>query len=173
MADPLSVAASVAGLLALGLQSTEYLINFYKTYKDRDADLAEIQTKLGDLLSILTTVEHIVQQRKWKADEQKLLRNFEMVLSQCDDAINELRDEMKKREEKMKKETRMVKALDELKASITSLGNTLRMLEPKSRPGREPLPPLSLSSNTGAKSWWTTKVTSPTCSRSTGPIRST
>ncbi len=39
MTEPLSVAASVAGLISLGIQVTQSLVDFYNAYKNRDLDL--------------------------------------------------------------------------------------------------------------------------------------
>lgn len=50
MGDPFAIAARVTDLISLGLQSAEYLYQFYTAYRDRDADLARIADRLADLL---------------------------------------------------------------------------------------------------------------------------
>lgn len=116
MADPLSVAASVVGLISLGLQTTEYLYNFYTAYRDRDNDLAQTADRLGDLLQSLQILEEIVGTRKWRTDEQSILRKVEQSINRCQDVIRELEDEV----QKFKKAPS-----DTLKKSITTTGRRL------------------------------------------------
>ena len=52
MTEPLSVAASVAGLISLGIQVTQSLVNFYNAYKYRDSDLVHMIERLDSLLDI-------------------------------------------------------------------------------------------------------------------------
>ncbi|KAJ5807728.1 hypothetical protein N7474_008997 [Penicillium riverlandense] len=49
MADPLSIASGIAGLLSLGIQVTQSLVSFYTAYKDQDNDLAKITQHLDKL----------------------------------------------------------------------------------------------------------------------------
>ena len=49
MTDPLSIAASTAGLLSLGLQATEYLYAYYTACRDQDHDLSRTTGRLHDL----------------------------------------------------------------------------------------------------------------------------
>ncbi|OKP00892.1 hypothetical protein PENSUB_7473 [Penicillium subrubescens] len=51
MADPLSIASGIAGLLSFGIQVTQSLVNFYNTYRDRDSDLAKVTQNLDNLQS--------------------------------------------------------------------------------------------------------------------------
>ena len=46
MIEPLSVAASVAGLISLGIQVTQSLVSFYNAYENRDSDLVHIIERL-------------------------------------------------------------------------------------------------------------------------------
>ena len=52
MTEPLSVAASVTGLISLGIQVTQSLVDFYNAYKNRDSDLVHITERLESLLDI-------------------------------------------------------------------------------------------------------------------------
>ena len=96
MGDPLSIAAGVAGLVALGLQTTEYLVKYYTAYRTRDDNLARTADRLGDLLQYLHTVDDIVRTRTWRANEQTILQNFEKSISHCEDVIHELQAEVQK-----------------------------------------------------------------------------
>jgi ankyrin repeat domain-containing protein 50 len=96
MADPLSVAAGVVGLVSFGLQTVEFLFKFYTTYRDRDSNLARTANRLSSLLQSLRTVDNVVASRKWRPDEKNILDNFERSLSQCEDVIHELENEVQK-----------------------------------------------------------------------------
>jgi len=113
MSDPLSIAASAAGLISLGLQTTEYLYNYYTTYRDRDQDLARTADKLGDLVSTIKTIDEVVRTRKWRPDEQTVLWNVEKSIDRCGDVIHELQDEA----QKFKKEPK-----DDWKKKIAAAG---------------------------------------------------
>lgn len=57
MADPLSIASGVAGLLSFGIQVTQTLVDFYSAYKNQTPDLAKITLNLQNLLSILQSLD--------------------------------------------------------------------------------------------------------------------
>jgi hypothetical protein len=68
MADGLSIASGIAGLLSLGIQATQSLVNFYIAYKDQDTDLAKIMRNLDNLQSIFRSLDVAVQDRLSQAD---------------------------------------------------------------------------------------------------------
>lgn len=96
MGDPLSLSASTAGVLSLGLQSAEYLYNYYTAYKDRDGDLARTTNRLHDLVQTLENINETLRKRKWQPDETTILRNIETQISRCEEVIKELQDEVHK-----------------------------------------------------------------------------
>jgi hypothetical protein len=100
MGDPLSVAASVAGLLSLGLQSTEYLYQYYTACRDQHRDLAKIADQLGGLLECLQNIDRTVRTRTWRPNEQTIVQSIERSLTRSEDTINGLQAEV----EKFKKE---------------------------------------------------------------------
>ncbi|KAK5102777.1 hypothetical protein LTS08_003577 [Lithohypha guttulata] len=96
MGDPLSVAASVAGLVSLGLQTTEYLYKYYAAYKDREEDLAKTTNRLSDLLQTLGVIDEVLRLRKWRSDEQTTLQNIENAIYRSEDVIQDLQEEVRK-----------------------------------------------------------------------------
>lgn len=96
MGDPLSVAASAAGLVSLGLQSVEYLYKFYTACRDRDTDLAHTADQLGDLLRTLQIIDDVLRTRRWRRDETTIVRHIEKSLARCEDVVDELQDECQK-----------------------------------------------------------------------------
>jgi len=96
MGDPLSIAASVAGLLSLGLQSTEYLYKYYPACRDQHRDLARIADQLGGLLESLQIIDEIVRTHTWPPTEQSLVQSIERSITHSEDAINVLQAEVDK-----------------------------------------------------------------------------
>ena len=96
MADPLSVAASVAGLVSLGITISQSLVDFYTAYKDLDSDLNGTVKRLESLLEIFSYLGETVSNRKFQADERDLVKNIEASISECDKLIHELQDEWEK-----------------------------------------------------------------------------
>ena len=96
MADPLSIAASVAGLVSLGIQVTQSLIDFYKSYRHQDSELAGIIGKLESLAETLLHLEKALSSRTFQADEQSLVKSIEKSIIHCGEVIKELQDERQK-----------------------------------------------------------------------------
>ena len=96
MSDPLSVAASVAGLISLGITVSQSLIDFYTAYKDLYSDLDGTMTRLGSLLDILRCLEGTISNRKFQPDERGLVKTIEGSISRCDKLIHKLQDEWNK-----------------------------------------------------------------------------
>lgn len=90
MSDPLSVAAGVAGLISLGIQTTQYLVDYYTRYKDRDKDLLKTAKQLQTLLQSLQAVDTILHTRQWRPAESSLLQVIEESVRASEDAIQEL-----------------------------------------------------------------------------------
>ncbi|OAP56315.1 hypothetical protein AYL99_09494 [Fonsecaea erecta] len=96
MGDPLSVTASVAGLLSLGLQSTEYLYNYYTVCREQHRDLAKIADQLGGLLESLRNIDQTVHTRSGRPNEQSIIQSIEKSITHSEDAINALQGEVDK-----------------------------------------------------------------------------
>lgn len=96
MGDPLSVAASVAGLLSLGLKSTESLYDYYTAWRDQRQDLAKTADQLGGLFESLQILDQIVHTRKWQPTEQSIVRSIEDSITRSEDTIHVLQAEVDK-----------------------------------------------------------------------------
>lgn len=94
MADPLSIASGVAGLLSLGIQVTKSLVDFYSAYKDQTPALAKITLNLENLLSILQSLDNARQNGQHQTDA--LLQEIDKAAVGCREIIEELRDECQK-----------------------------------------------------------------------------
>ncbi|KUM62205.1 hypothetical protein ACN42_g4924 [Penicillium freii] len=94
MADPLSIASGVAGLLSLGIQVTKSLVDFYSAYKDQTPALAKITLNLENLLGILQSLDSARQNGQPQTDS--LLQEIDKAAVGCREIIEELRDECQK-----------------------------------------------------------------------------
>lgn len=96
MAEPLSIASGIAGLLSLGIQVTQSLITFYSAYKDRDNDLAKIIRNSEGLQRIFQSLETAVQARQSQPDAYELLKEVDEAVQGCREIIEELEKECRK-----------------------------------------------------------------------------
>jgi hypothetical protein len=96
MSDPLTVAVSVAGLLSLGIQVTQSLVDFYASYRDRDSNFTSTTHELENLLDIFQHLSKALASRKFEANERGLVESIENRIKDCEEAIKELEDECKR-----------------------------------------------------------------------------
>ncbi len=94
--DGLSVAASVVGVVSLGIGVAQSLIDFYMTHKAREPSIAHTTKKLERLLGIFETLQQQLAKRKFQPDEQQLLQDIENSISDCEEFICELQAETDK-----------------------------------------------------------------------------
>jgi hypothetical protein len=62
MGDPLSVAASAAGSIALGLESCKLIVKYCDNWRGFDTDISNARLKASGLLSTLTLIERLLSQ---------------------------------------------------------------------------------------------------------------
>lgn len=94
--DGLSVAASVAGVLSLGIQVTQCLVHFYSACKNQKSDVDHTIKKLEYLLGVLEILHNQLVNRTFLADEQDLLKNVQDEIQYCEECIRELQSETEK-----------------------------------------------------------------------------
>lgn len=93
MADPVSVAGTAVGVISLGIQVTQSLVNFYNSYKGQKSDLAHTTERLDGLLEILQSLQKTLSDRKFQADERSFLEGVETSIKNCEELIEELQHE--------------------------------------------------------------------------------
>lgn len=96
MADPLSITGTAAGLISLGIQVTQSLIEFYNSYKSRDSTLAGTVERLGFLSDTFQCLEKTLLDRKIQPGEESLIKTVENSIQNCTVFIHELREECQK-----------------------------------------------------------------------------
>lgn len=92
----MDVAASIAGLISLGIQVTQSLIDYYTAYKGRETDVADTTKKLKRLSDMLESLRCHLVGRKFLADDQDLLKTIEGALRDCEGYIHELQSQCDK-----------------------------------------------------------------------------
>ena len=93
MADPLSVAASAAGLISLAIQVTQSIVDFYNTAMNQDSDITRMTKRLASLLTTFKSLERILSDRRSHNDEKDLVYSIEASIKDCDESIHDLQDE--------------------------------------------------------------------------------
>lgn len=96
MADPLSVAGSVVGVVSLGIQVTQSLVDFYKSYKNRESELAGTIERLESLAETFQSLHKALSSRTFQPDQGGLVKNIETSITKCHKLIQELQDECRK-----------------------------------------------------------------------------
>ena len=96
MADPLSIVAGVAGLISLGIQVAQSLVDFYTLYKHQDSELVGTIEKLDILVIILKSLKKSLSDRKFQVDEISLIEKIETSIENCKDLIHDLQGECQK-----------------------------------------------------------------------------
>jgi ankyrin repeat domain-containing protein 50 len=94
--DPLSAVAGAAGILSLGIQVTQSLVDFYSAYKSQQSHIAHTVAKLERLLSLSETLHNQLTDRKFRADEQELCKTIKNAIQDCEECIHELQRECDK-----------------------------------------------------------------------------
>ena len=96
MTDPLSVAASVAGLASLGIQITDSLVRVYDLYKNQYSQVARTSEKLESLSAAFRSLEAALQDRTFRPNERDLLASITSATKKCQFLIEELSGENEK-----------------------------------------------------------------------------
>jgi len=91
--DGLSVAASVAGVISLGIQVTQTLVDFYEAYKGLQSYIAHTTKRLGRHLNMFKSLEKQLASRNFRLDDQDLLKNIKDSMNNCQEYISELQSE--------------------------------------------------------------------------------
>ncbi|CAK7229957.1 hypothetical protein SEUCBS140593_007422 [Sporothrix eucalyptigena] len=86
----MDIAASIAGLVSLGIQVTQSLVDYYTAYTGREADVAHTTKKLNRLAGMLESLRCHLVDRKFLPDEQDLLKTIESAIQDCEECIREL-----------------------------------------------------------------------------------
>jgi ankyrin repeat domain-containing protein 50 len=94
--DGLSVAASVAGIISLGIQVTQSLADYYEAYKGQKSEIAKTAEKLKNLLDVFESLHRELTDRKFRADEKDLLETIEGSIQICEENIHELQAKIDK-----------------------------------------------------------------------------
>lgn len=98
MTDPLSVTASIAGVLSLGICTSQSLFNYYKTVQGRNEEVARITRKLQGVLELLKWTQDEINKREGEQenDQVDLIGQVNVYIQECKGYIDQLEQEAKK-----------------------------------------------------------------------------
>ena len=88
--DGLSVAASVAGIISLGIQVTQSLTDYYKAYKGQKSEITNTAEKLKNPLHVFESLRGELTDRHFRADEKGLHETIEGSIEIYKENIHEL-----------------------------------------------------------------------------------
>ena len=94
--DPLSISAGVAGLISLGIQLSQSLIDYYSAYKSQFKEVNRTITRLQGLHSVLTDLESVLKHRDLRQEQESLVKNIESHVKDCEELLEELGRELQK-----------------------------------------------------------------------------
>jgi hypothetical protein len=93
MGDPLSVAASVVGIVSLGIQTCHGLVWYIDLRVDRKEDLAQSEASALALLDVLTQLKGHIKDESLSATEVKII---EHNVEACNKWILKLQEKLRK-----------------------------------------------------------------------------
>ena len=93
MGDPLSIAASAAGLVSLGLTVCSGLLDYYNSWKDQPSDITEMCESLEVLGKIFKLLDQKV--RHPLLNRESVDRVTESLIT-CDAGVKRLRSKLEK-----------------------------------------------------------------------------
>jgi ankyrin repeat domain-containing protein 50 len=96
MGDPLSVAGTAVGIVSLGLQVCQSLVSYYQSVKDQSKDISTTLQSLERLTKTLENFEATVNRRRFTKQQSSLVTDIEQHIYACEDAIEELDQELGK-----------------------------------------------------------------------------
>ena len=96
MTDPLSVTASAAGIVSLGITVCQGLIDYYQKYKDKVRDVAKTTQSIETVLSTLNSLESILKTRKFSSSQGALVTTIEDSIKACVESIDDLQEELER-----------------------------------------------------------------------------
>lgn len=96
MSDPVSIVGTAAGLVSLGIQVIQSLVEFYNSYKSQNSALAGMVERLECLSDVFQCLEKTLLDRNNQTEEQSLIKSIEVSIKKCDELIYELQEECQK-----------------------------------------------------------------------------
>ncbi|KAJ5781180.1 hypothetical protein N7457_006340 [Penicillium paradoxum] len=96
MGDPFSILSGAAGIISLGIQTTQGLIDFYSAYKDQDANLARTTKNLETLQTVFQSLKAALTTRLSRAHPEELEKQVDEAIQRCEEIILELKTDCQK-----------------------------------------------------------------------------
>lgn len=93
MGDPLSISASAAGLVSLGLTVCSGLLDYYSAWKDQPSDVSEMRESL---IALNKTFELLDERVHHPLFDPKSVDRVTKSIKSCDAGVQRLRTKLEK-----------------------------------------------------------------------------
>lgn len=91
MTDPFSITVGTVTLLSLGIQVTQSIADFYRSYEKQDKTVARAVSNLKSLRTTFESLENVLRSRKF-VQERIFLENTGHSIESCRELVDELRE---------------------------------------------------------------------------------
>lgn len=95
MADPLSVVASIAGILAFAAKITSETITLLSDIREAPDEITDLRFELQNLASLVRSTHHLVSRNEPKPDDKPLEDTTTDCLQRCVTIVNEIQVKLK------------------------------------------------------------------------------
>jgi len=119
MTDPLSVAASLVAVITVALKSIKLLHGTVSRFKGRDKTLGRLQNELEDIMTVLDSLEQVIQ------TEASMAELLQGPINRCSKICQEFRQSMESFSNKSKAGFRDWTKLEFMKGDINEFIDTL------------------------------------------------
>ncbi|KAK4196223.1 ankyrin repeat, PH and SEC7 domain-containing protein secG [Triangularia verruculosa] len=92
----MEIAGTVVGIVSLGIQATQSLVQYYTSAKDQKDDISRTIKGLNRLLSVLEVLHTGIKAPNSNHDGQNIVQVIESSVQDCEEYIHELADEAKR-----------------------------------------------------------------------------
>ena len=96
--DPLSIAASIAGLISLTIQVSESVTSYGKAVKDAPKSIEEMISELYSMLSVLRQLESLFRSQQVKCSSFDHSSVLALAIIRCDENIGKLLSKLRQME---------------------------------------------------------------------------
>jgi len=93
MAEALGIASGTAGLVSLGIQLCQGLLNYYGTWKDAESEVMTTYTSIEDLTKVFLLIKSTLENRDLQTG---ILAKVQDSVALCQDGITNLQKKLHK-----------------------------------------------------------------------------
>lgn len=118
MSDPLSIAGSAVGVISLGIQVAQGLVEYYSAIKNQDADMVAVDSQLRRLKENFTSIDSAIKKTNNVFPNHVIVRAIEDSLLECQKEVEALRKELNKIRVTPKNSAAKISKMERMKGSV-------------------------------------------------------